>query len=131
MDIGSTGSTVEEAGLERMITPETLIGRMAIVHIRNFKLPIMGFIKNLGKGVLSLGVGVASASAFRSSVNRLGGTKLVNNVKILKDPNFKKGASWAGGLIITALTGYYLYDIDRKNKEVDKAQPEKEEEATK
>lgn len=91
----------------------------------------MGFIKNLGKGVLSLGVGVASASAFRSSVNRLGGTKLVNNVKILKDPNFKKGASWAGGLIMTALTGYYLYDIN-KNKEVDKAQPEKTpEEATK
>lgn len=93
----------------------------------------MGFIKNFGKGVLSLGVGVASASAFRSSVNRLGGTKLVNKVKILKDPTFKKGASCVGGLIMTALTGYYLYDISR-NKEVDKARdekPSKEEETTK
>ena len=130
MGVESIGSAGGAAG---KITPETLIGRMAIVLIHNFKLPIMGFIKNFGKGVLSLGVGVASASAFRSSVNRLGGTKLVNKVKILKDPTFKKGASCVGGLIMTALTGYYLYDISR-NKEVDKARdekPSKEEETTK
>lgn len=128
----STGSAGHDAGLGKMIAPETLIDRMAIVLIRDFKITYMGFFKNLGKGALSLGAGIVSASAFRSSVNRLGGTKLVNNVKILKDPNFKKGASWVGGAIMTALTGYYLYEIDKKNKEVDKTQPEETpEEATK
>ena len=123
MGAESIGSAGEAAG---KITPETLIGRMAIVLIRNFKLPIMGFIKNLGNAAYAAMAAVFAASAARSSVNRLGGTKLVESAKFLKNPTIKKAISYGAGSAFGIATMVILSSRKGKGEEQPVAQEKKE-----
>ena len=88
----------------------------------------MGIVKNIGNVAYSTMAAVFAASAARSSVNRLGGTKLVQSAPFLKNPTAKKAISYGAA---TAFGFATLAILARKGKgdEQPVAQEKKEEPA--
>lgn len=87
----------------------------------------MGIVKNIGNAAYSAMAAVIAASATRSSVNRLGGTKLVQSAPFLKNPTIKKAISYGAGAAFGAFT---MLIVSRKGKgEQPVAQEKKEEPA--
>lgn len=87
----------------------------------------MGIVKNIGNAAYSAMAAVFAASATRSSVNRLGGTKLVQSAPFLKNPTIKKAISYGTGVAFGAFT---MLIVSRKGKgEQPVAQEKKEEPA--
>lgn len=87
----------------------------------------MGIVKNIGNAAYSAMAAVFAASATRSSVNRLGGTKLVQSAPFLKNPTIKKAISYGTGVAFGIAT---VVILSRKGKgEQPVAQEKKEEPA--
>ena len=66
-----------------------------------------------------------AASAARSSVNRLGGTKLVQSAPFLKNPTAKKAISYGAATVFGIAT---VAILSRKNKSEQPVAQEKKEE---